>query len=56
VTFEIGRQYVLNLAFTQNGTDGVDLGAKITFGDFDVNSYDETGDIFPVETDTEIGD
>ncbi|GHT36814.1 hypothetical protein AGMMS49574_29060 [Bacteroidia bacterium] len=38
VTFEIGRQYVLNLNFGGTG-GGVQVGAAITFGDIDADAY-----------------
>jgi hypothetical protein len=40
VTFEIGRQYVLNLTFGGTG-GGVQVGAQITFGDIDADTYPE---------------
>jgi hypothetical protein len=38
VTFEIGRQYVLNLTFGGTG-GGVQVGAVITFSDIDADTY-----------------
>ncbi|MDR1882703.1 MAG: fimbrillin family protein [Prevotella sp.] len=41
VTFEIGRQYVLNLVFGagKDGDTSIDLGTSITIGDIDSDSY-----------------
>jgi hypothetical protein len=39
VTFEIGRQYVLRLNFSDDGSGDIDIGSSITFGDPDADPY-----------------
>jgi hypothetical protein len=59
VTFEIGRQYVLNLTFgagsgsddedeDEDGTDpSINIGAKISFGTLGVDGYPDDIDVYP---------